>query len=104
MDHGEEGSTSERNQRLVAWLKEAGLAAGLQVELEYPVLGGRVDVVWLWQGGERFPLRLPLVGFEVESSWRTRKHIKGDLLNLVDLQPTLDVIVLAGDGPEVEAA
>lgn len=43
------------------------------------------------------------MGFEVESSWRTRKHIKGDLLNLMDLQPALGIIVLAGDGRKVEA-
>ncbi len=43
------------------------------------------------------------MGFEVESSWRTRKHIKGDLLNLMDLQPALGIIVLAGAGPKVEA-
>jgi hypothetical protein len=38
------------------------------------------------------------VGFEVESSWRTRKHVKGDLLNLQDAGVALGVIVLAGDG------
>lgn len=45
----------------------------------------------------------PLVGFEVESSWRTRKHLKGDYLNLVDLQASLGVIVLLGDDAKVEA-
>jgi hypothetical protein len=94
---------SARNRRLIASLRDAGQAAGLGVDLEYPVLGGRIDVVWLWEGGAAFPVRLPLVGFEVESSWRTRKHIKGDLPNLIDLQPSLGVIVLAGTGPDVEA-
>ena len=61
-----------------------------------------MDVVWLWQGPKTFPSLLPLVGFEVESSWRTRKHLKGDLLNLLDLQPSLGVIILLGDGPDVE--
>ena len=41
---------------------------------------------------------VPVVGFEVESSWRTRKHVKGDLLNLLDAGVALGVIVLAGDG------
>jgi hypothetical protein len=93
----------ERNRRLAALLADAGRAVGLSVEFEYLVPGGRIDVVWLWEGPERFPVRLPLVGFEVESSWRTRKHIKGDLLNLMDLQPALGVIVLAGSGRKVEA-
>ncbi len=99
----DEERAPERNQRLAVLLADAGRAVGLTVDFEYPVPGGRIDVVWLWEGPERFPVRLPLVGFEVESSWRTRKHIKGDLLNLVDLQPALGIIVLAGDGRKVEA-
>src|SRR5207253_918392 len=31
------------------------------------------------------------------------KHIKGDYLNLFDLQPALGVIVLLGEGPDVES-
>ena len=93
----------ERNQRLTTALAEAGKALGLSVEREYPVPGGRIDVVWLWDGPEQFAVKLPLVGFEIESSWRTRKHLKGDLMNLVDLQPALGVIVLAGDGAKVGA-
>lgn len=46
---------------------------------------------------DNFPARLPLASFEIESSWRTRKHIKGDLVNLLELQPALGVIVLCGD-------
>jgi len=45
---------------------------------------------------------LPVVGFEVESSWRTRKHLKGDYLNLCDLGAALGVIVLLGEGGDVE--
>lgn len=45
---------------------------------------------------------LPVVGFEVESSWRTRKHVKGDVLNLLALQPALGVIVLLGEGTKIE--
>jgi len=44
-----------------------------------------------------WPRPLPVVGFEIESSWRTRKHVKGDLLNLTDAGVSLGVIVLAGD-------
>ena len=45
---------------------------------------------------------MPVVGFEIESSWRTRKHVKGDLLNLQDAGVSLGVIVLAGDSPKDE--
>jgi hypothetical protein len=44
-----------------------------------------------------------VAGFEIESSWRTRKHIKGDYLNLADLGAALGVLVLLGDGEHVEA-
>jgi hypothetical protein len=36
-----------------------------------------------------------VAGFEIESSWRTRKHVKGDLLDLQDAGVALGV-VLAG--------
>jgi hypothetical protein len=98
----DEERAPQRNDRLTAALAGAGRALGLGVEREYPVPGGRIDVVWLWDGPESFPVRLPLVGFEIESSWRTRKHLKGDLMNLMDLQPALGVIVLAGEGAKVE--
>jgi hypothetical protein len=99
----DEEHAPERNERLTAALLEAGKTLGLSVQREYPVPGGRIDVVWLWDGPQLFAVKLPLVGFEIESSWRTRKHLKGDLMNLMDLQPALGVIVLAGDGAKVEA-
>ncbi len=98
-----EEDASERGQRILTLLETAGQHAGLKVQREYPVVGGRIDLVWLWNGPSVFPAVLPLVGFEVESSWRTRKHLKGDYLNLVDLQPALGVIVLLGEGEDVES-
>lgn len=79
-------------------MARAGERAGFQVVLEYPLPGGRLDVVWAVEA----PVPgvdgiLPVVGFEIESSWRTRKHVKGDLLNLQDAGVALGVIVLAGD-------
>ena len=47
--------------------------------------------------------RLPAVAFEVESSWRTRKHLKGDYINLFDSGASLGVIVLLGVGEAVES-
>lgn len=39
---------------------------------------------------------VPVVAFEIESSWRIRKHVKGDLLNILDAGAAVGVIVLAG--------
>ncbi|WP_256788909.1 hypothetical protein [Frankia sp. AvcI1] len=79
---------------------------GFDVAREYPVPGGRLDVVWLAAQGcaiPRFERPLPVVGFEVESGHRTRKYIKGDYLNLADLGAGLGVIVLLRDGEKVAA-
>ena len=92
-------AASELNRELTRLLAEAGRRFGFEVVLEYPVRGGRVDVVWTWVPEAPFPgleRPVPVVGFEIESSWRTRKHVKGDLLNLHDAGVGLGVIVLAG--------
>lgn len=98
---------SERGKWAVGALIAAGERFGLHPVTEYPVPGGRIDVVWLWRSPFALPgvdtRDLPIAGFEVESSWRTRKHLKGDFLNLQDLAASLAVLVLLGDGEEVQA-
>jgi hypothetical protein len=98
--------TSARGKEVIECLIQHGRALGYDTRTEYPVVGGRIDVVWL----TRLPGLLspdsastPLVGFEIESSKRSRKHIKGDYLNLHDLGAAVGVIVLLGDGPNVES-
>lgn len=94
---------SALNRELTNLLSEAGNRFGFDVVVEYPVRGGRLDVVWTWTPPSPFPgleRPVPIVGFEIESSWRTRKHVKGDLLNLQDAGVGLGVIVLAGTGPK----
>lgn len=87
------------NRELTAILAEAGKDAGFDVVLEYSLKGGRLDVAWCWTPEVGLPgldEPVPVVGFEIESSWRTRKHLKGDWLNLHDAGVALGVIVLAG--------
>jgi hypothetical protein len=95
----DEGAATAINRELTGLLAEAGSRFGFGVILEYPVRGGRLDVVWTWSPDVPLPGLddpVPVVGFEIESSWRTRKHVKGDLLNLHDAGVGLGVIVLAG--------
>jgi hypothetical protein len=102
----ESRSAAEVNRKLTSALSDAGRRFGFDVRTEYPLRGARIDVVWLWQPLVALPGvegSLPVVGFEVESTWRTRKHVKGDLLNLQDLGAALGVIVLAGSGKRVDA-
>ena len=87
-------------------LAKLGERAGFTVVKEYPVPGGRLDVAWLWEPPTPLPGvvgAIPVAGFEIESSWRTRKHVKGDLLNLQDAGVALGVIVLAGADPRDES-
>lgn len=94
-----DGVASELNRELTGLLLEAGRRLGFIVQTEYPVRGGRLDVVWSLSLATPVPGLdgpVPVFGFEVESSWRTRKHVKGDYLNLADAGVALGVIVLAG--------
>ena len=96
---------SQLGERAISSISERGKQLGFEVETEVPVQGGRIDVVWFLRG---LPLpdtiiRLPMVAFEVESSWRTRKHVKGDYLNLADLGASLGVILLLGGDENVES-
>lgn len=103
MSSAADRAASEVNRELTGLLADAGRRFGFEVVLEYPVRGGRLDVVWTWAPPTRFPgldTPVPVVGFEIESSWRTRKHVKGDLLNLHDAGVGLGVIVLAGTDPK----
>jgi hypothetical protein len=95
-----------RGRECIRQLTDAGSRRGFRVETEYAVPGGRIDVVWLLRPAEPIPGvedSLPLVGFEVESSARSRKHVKGDFLNLLALQASLGVIVMLGNSADVES-
>jgi hypothetical protein len=103
---GAEETASARGRRVVEALSVKGSALGFNVQREYPVPGGRLDVVWLLPTLDALPGvggLLPIVGFEIESSWRTRKHLKGDYLNLYDLGAAVGVLVLLGNGDDVES-
>jgi hypothetical protein len=94
------------NREVTTLLVEAGRRYGFNPEVEYRVPGGRLDVVWSWEPADLIPGlpgSFPVVGFEVESSWRTRKHLKGDYLNLVDAGVSFGVIVIAGVDPRDES-
>ncbi len=101
-----EEAATVRGRRVIDALCTKGAELGFIAQREYPVPGGRLDVVWLLPVLDALPglaSRPPVVGFEIESSWRTRKHLKGDYLNLHDLGAAVGVLVLLGDGDDVDA-
>lgn len=99
-------AAAEVNRDVTTLLVEAGRRFGFHPQVEYRVPGGRLDVVWSWKPADPIPGltdSFPVVGFEVESSWRTRKHLKGDYLNLADAGVSFGVIVIAGVEPRDES-
>ncbi|MFX0097765.1 MAG: hypothetical protein ACFE7E_08415 [Candidatus Hodarchaeota archaeon] len=77
-------------------LKQLADCLGLKYAEEYPVAAGRIDVVLLKE--EEQARDVPVVGIEIESSSRTRKHIKGDIFNLTVLKPILGIILFVKKG------
>ena len=91
---------SELGQKMVRQLEQIANLLGFKQEVEFPIDGSRIDAVWLM----KLPVfgEIPLVGFEIETSWRTRKHIKGDLFNLLTLKSAIGVIIFLREGFESE--
>jgi hypothetical protein len=104
-DDSEVASTEEIAEPIADRLVAYGRRLGYQTRKEWRTeLGNRIDVVWAQDLPAELaamtsqPL-LPVVGFEIETSWRTRKHVKGDIFNLQDLGAALGIIVLC-KGPQ----
>jgi hypothetical protein len=91
----------ELKEKWVEKLKILGEKLGFACAEEVATNGGRVDLVWFHKFRSDIPYfdgKLPVVGFEIEASWRTRKHIKGDLFNLLELSPACGVILFLSEG------
>lgn len=87
------------NSELAGLLVDVGRRMALGVKTEFAGSGGRLDVVWTWTPPSPIPGlegSLPVVGFEVESSWRSGEHVKGDWSNQQDAAVALGVIAVAG--------
>lgn len=83
--------------------REAIVERDIRQQIEGDIEVGRVDIAWYQSSIADIPglsSPLPVVAFEIETSWRTRKHIKGDIFNLLYLKPSLGVIVLCPEGDE----
>lgn len=90
-------------EKWVKELKVLALRLGFKCREEVSTNGGRVDLVWFYELKSKLPYvgnKFPIVGFEIETSWRTRKHIKGDIFNLLELSPACGVILFLSEGFE----
>jgi len=90
-------SIPPRIENVIEVLEHCGKKLGFQIRREWPVTMGRIDLVWYQELPVVLPQlasnHIPIVAFEIETSWRTRKHLKGDILNFQILQPVIGIIV-----------
>lgn len=81
-------------------LEVIGTKLGFSSDRGFPSWVGNLDLVWYIErslpGFES--AKIPIVGFEIETSWRNRKHMKGDIYNLQEVHPALGVIILLRKG------
>lgn len=85
----------------VTKLEQIGTKLGFKTEDKVKIEVGEVDHVWFIDFGTNLPCfgsKIPIVGFEVETSWRTRKHIKGDIFNLLTLNSAFGIILFLKKG------
>jgi hypothetical protein len=72
--------------------RSLNLSSGRGVRTE----SGRMDFVWYHdlpnsiQGIDR---RIPVMDFEIEAGFSSRKYLKGDIVNLLELSPAYGVIL-----------
>ncbi|MFH0848836.1 MAG: hypothetical protein V1857_04985 [archaeon] len=96
----QERDLSKQAEETLTFLEATGKRLGFKVDRNYPHWVGDLDLVWYLEmslpGLELG--RLPVVGFEIETSWRTRKHVKGDVYNLQQLHPSLSIVILLKKG------
>ena len=88
-------------EKWVKKLEDLALRFGFKCREEVSTNGGRVDLVWFYELELKLPSignKFPIVEFEIETSWRTRKHIKGDIFNLLELSPAYGIILFLSEG------
>ena len=83
-------------------LEQIGDKLGFKSKREWNIKGGRIDLVWYKEIPINLPKleinEIPIVGFEIETSWRQHKLIKADLLNLTTLSPALGILIFLEEG------
>jgi len=73
---GGKSDLGKLRQEWIDRLKEIGSKLGFVCEEEVATNGGRVDLVWFYNFNLDLPglgFKLPVVGFGVETSWRTKE-------------------------------
>ncbi len=88
-------------ERLKSRLGHIAQQIGLSQETEVRTKNSQIDVVWYLEFKHELLenlIKLPLIAFEIETTWRTRKHLKGDIFNLLEISPSLGIVLLLEEG------
>jgi len=94
-------SLVEIYNEVIEKLQRIGKKLGFKAENGVRIEGGEIDHVWFIDFGTALPYfgsKIPVIGFEIETSWRTSKHIKGDIFNLITLNSAFGVVLFLKAG------
>lgn len=96
-----ESSLTDIYKEATEKLQIIGTKLGFKTENGVRIEGGEIDHVWFINFGTNLPYfgsKIPIVGFEIETSWRTWKHIKGDIFNLLTFNSAFGIILFLRRG------
>lgn len=94
-------SLTDIYNEVIEKLQRIGGRLGFKAENGVRIEGGEIDHVWFIEFGTKLPYfghKIPIIGFEIETSWRTRKHIKGDIFNLITSNSAFGVVLFLKGG------
>ena len=81
-----------------------GKVLGFKSMRKWRIPNAELDLVWYVDVPFKFSLfakydnKCPVAAFEIETSGRTEKHLKGDIVNLILFPTFLSVIILLKEG------
>jgi hypothetical protein len=99
-------SLMEIYEEVIEELQAIGTKLGFKTANGVRMEGGEIDHVWFTAFNTDLPYfgsKIPIIGFEIETSWRTRKHIKGDIFNLLTMTSAIGVILFLRRGFRTES-
>lgn len=92
-----ENKLKQFNLELKEELRKMGEELGFKTQTEFPHARSRIDLVWYIDNEilkKRKIDKIIVAGFEIETTWRTRKHIRADIVNLRLLSAGMAVLIL----------
>lgn len=99
---------TQLTEEVVNKITELGELFGFKTKTKWRTEGAELDIVWYVDVKSKsslfkeFDNKCPVAVFEIETSGRTEKHLKGDVVNMMLLPTYLSVIILLKKGYDPE--